>query len=45
MRNEGLVSEMFMIQFNRDAFLRLTENTTDNLARFRDNVAPTSVRQ
>jgi AraC family transcriptional regulator, transcriptional activator of the genes for pyochelin and ferripyochelin receptors len=27
-----------MIQFNRDAFLRLTENTTDNLARFRNNI-------
>ncbi len=38
MRNEDLASEMFMIQFNRDAFLRLTENTTDNLARFRDNI-------
>jgi AraC family transcriptional activator of pyochelin receptor len=38
MRNEDLVSEMFMVQFNRDTFLRLTENTTDSLMRFRDNI-------
>jgi AraC family transcriptional activator of pyochelin receptor len=38
MRNEDLASEMFMVQFNRDAFLRLTENTTDNLMHFRDKI-------
>ena len=38
MRNEDLTSEMFMVQFNREAFLRLTENTTDNLMRFRDKI-------
>ena len=38
MRNEDLASEMFMVQFNRDAFLRLTENTTDSLMHFRDKI-------
>ena len=38
MRNKSLASEMFMVQFNKDAFLRLTENTTDNLMRFRDSI-------
>ncbi|HEY2582266.1 MAG TPA: AraC family transcriptional regulator [Mucilaginibacter sp.] len=38
MRNEDLASEIFMIQFNKDAFLRLTENTTDNLMYFRDKI-------
>jgi AraC family transcriptional activator of pyochelin receptor len=38
MRNQDLASEMFMVQFNKDAFLRLTENTTDNLMHFRDKI-------
>jgi AraC family transcriptional regulator, transcriptional activator of the genes for pyochelin and ferripyochelin receptors len=38
MRNECSESEMFIVQFNRDAFLRLTENTTDNLLDFRDKI-------
>jgi AraC family transcriptional activator of pyochelin receptor len=38
MRNEERKSEMFMIQFTRDAFMRLTENTTDKLMYFRDEV-------
>ena len=38
MHNSDLRSEMFMVQFNKNAFLRLTENTTDSLMRFRDHV-------
>ena len=38
MRNEDRKSEMFMIQFTKDAFMRLTENTTDKLMYFRDEM-------
>jgi AraC family transcriptional activator of pyochelin receptor len=38
MHNRDVRSEMFMVQFNKNAFLRLTENTTDSLMRFRDHV-------
>lgn len=38
MRNEDRKTEMFMVQFTKDAFTRLTENTTDKLMYFRDEV-------
>ena len=38
MRNDDRKSEMFMVQFTKDAFMRLTENTTDKLMYFRDEV-------
>jgi AraC-like DNA-binding protein len=37
-RNEELFSETFIIQFSKDVFLKLTENTSDALKRFADNV-------
>ena len=38
MRNMERNSELFMVQFNKEAFVRLTENTTDGLMYFRDSV-------
>lgn len=38
MRNENLYSNIFMIQFTRDAFLRLTEDANDVLKRFSEKV-------
>ena len=38
MRNDERKSEMFMIQFTKDTFMQLTENTTDKLMYFRDEV-------
>jgi AraC family transcriptional activator of pyochelin receptor len=38
LRNADRRSELFIIQFNKEAFLRLTEHTTDSLMRFREGV-------
>jgi len=38
MRNIERHSEQFMVQFSKEAFIRLTENTTDRLMYFRDSV-------
>jgi AraC family transcriptional activator of pyochelin receptor len=38
MQNTEQQSELFMVQFHKETFARLTDNTTDTLMRFRDQV-------